>query len=474
MHATSAVAIAVVALNAASSLAIPMGPVGEGLVYGRAATTTTQPAVANAKDASDPTKVGSQAKVAANAAPITTTIVLHPRPTTCKKGETPSTHRSHRGHGHQGLAAAHSSKQAGATPSVVARAVSAAATPTGTATVADQGAPSTAAPTRAPLLSGLTGKGHKNRKGGKVFASTTKVGKDHQTTVMKFVKGTHTHCHAPGATPGAKGHAKSTLPKADKDTDATVPKASAGSQGAAGQAALSSNSKTAAAKPDAKLVARAADPLAATPVDKTTKTGAGAAAKGPAANKASGATTTVTVHPHPTLCKPGEKPSTHRGSHRGQGQHRSQGQHRGQGSSASPSGKQPAATPAIVARAVSATPTASGAPSSAAPTRAPQTGGLPKKSGHVLSSKVGKDQRTTVFVKGTHTHCHAPGATPGAKGPSRKGQTTDATVPKNGAGSQGAGQAALSSNKAAAAQPDAKLVAREILERYFSELDELD
>ncbi|GLB40139.1 hypothetical protein LshimejAT787_0800100 [Lyophyllum shimeji] len=455
MHATSALAVAVVAFNAASALAVPMGPVGEGLA--RRGPTGTGSAHAKDTGVSDHTKAGSHAKGAANPAATTVTITVNPRPTDCN-GHKGSHKGSHKAAGQKHAHGAHTSgHHTSSTPGVVARSAAASATPSGSGTT------SHTAPTPAPQHHHKNGAHH---AAGEVYSSKTHVGKDHKTTVHMFVKGTATHCAEP--TLGANGHAK----------DASHKGAHQGEKGAGSSDA---SGPTKGQKSSGKVVARSAASPAATPTDKATSKadhagGAHAHAKGAhekgAANPAA-TTVTVTVKPRPTHC------NGHKGSHKKAGAH---GTHT--------SGQHTSSTPGVVARsaAASATPSGSGASSNPAPTPAPEhhhNGGHHKGAaspGHVFASATyaGKDHKTAVrhFVKGTATqHCIEPtsGAGTHAKGSSHKGAhqgektTTDsAAAHKSNAGSQ--------EGSKTGAKPDPKLVARaaDILERFFGELDELD
>jgi len=251
MHATSAVAIAIVALSAASSLAVPMGSGGEGLearsVYERALTNPTKPVpAANPKGATiaDSTKPGSNRS---SGAVRTLTLTVRPRPTACKPGERPTVRRktsSRKGSLSRNRAAAAANpadtKRASPAQGVVARAVE--ASPTATAKTT----PPAATPTPPPKGS---------RKGGAVYRTITHIGKNGKTTIGHLVRGSRTRCFAPTSRPQAKGAKGAKVPGAALKDTAT---ATGGAQPAA-----ATNQAALGAKPpaDPKLAARAIDIL---------------------------------------------------------------------------------------------------------------------------------------------------------------------------------------------------------------------
>ncbi|KAF8071662.1 hypothetical protein FPV67DRAFT_1778848 [Lyophyllum atratum] len=461
MHATSAVALAVVALNAASTLAIPMGPIGEGMearsIFGRA---PTKAAAADPKAVTDPkaspaAHAGSHEKAAANGSATTITVTLHPRPTACKAGETPSVKHKSKGnkHGTHEKTGAEGSEHAGskkAAPAqaVAARSAGASPTPSGS-----KDAAAGAAHTPAPHHGNHKDTSH---KAGAVFSTNTHVGKDHKTTVREFVKATSTHCFAPTGSPNAKGGAH----KSEKATDAAHKSEKATDAAHKGEKATE--------KTPAKVVRRSAGATTPTPTDKTHP---GKAHEKAAAN-GSATTVTVTVTPRPTACKAGETPSV---KHKSKGNKHGTHEKTGVEGSEHTGSKKAAPAQAVVARSAGASPTHSSkdAASHAAPTPAAHHGNHKDSSNHkagaVFSTNthVGKDSKTTVreFVKATSTHCFAPTASPNAKGGAHKSEkATDSTTHKNGSPAPVKGKT------------DTKLVARavDLLERYFSELDELD
>ncbi|KAF5379803.1 hypothetical protein D9615_005684 [Tricholomella constricta] len=231
MHATSAVALVVVAFSAASSLAIPMAPDSEGLearsIYRRAdkpavnqkdkaaASFATKDATIAGKDAAatDPTKASSHAKGSGTTTTITVTVT--PR---CKNGaQQRKGSNSHHGSQKSDKVTpdANGKKAAPAQP-ILPRA--AGASPTQTSTSKENSAAS--APTLAPTGDHNGGHQHKNgrKKGGSKFRNAavgdvlttiTRVGQDHNTTVRKYVKGTNTNCPEPTSSPDAKGSHRS-------------------------------------------------------------------------------------------------------------------------------------------------------------------------------------------------------------------------------------------------------------------------
>jgi hypothetical protein len=283
-----------------------------------------------------------------------------------------------------------------------------------------------------------------------VFSSNTHVGKDHSTTVRHFVKATTTGCHAASETQRNKGSHKGD--KASKPEPGSV-------DGAAGKQTPIKG------KAGAK-VARSLDAQTPTPTE------------GSKTNEKGHATTlTVTVTPRPTPCKAGETPSVQKKSKKKGSSHKQQG---AEGADKQPNADKKA-SPAqpIAARSASASPTSSVKenPAAPAPTPAPEhKDGQHHKAGAgaVFSSNthVGKDHSTTVrhFVKATTTGCHAAAETQRNKGSHKN---TKGSKPEAGTTDGTASKQAPIQGKPKTSE---KLVARavDILERYFSELDELD
>ncbi|KAG6907166.1 hypothetical protein DXG01_010291 [Tephrocybe rancida] len=422
MHATSAVAAAVVALNAAGVMAIPMG----GL-YARAATGTAVSASAAGTAAP-----GAHAAGAAT----TTTVTYHPRPTACKAGEKPSAERKHNSKKTPGSAEHKGATTPEAKAGVVPRAAAAAATSTA-ATESGAGAPATTA----PATHGKKGKGQKHQGP----HAATKTGADGKVTVTVYHKGTSTKCYAPTGAPGAGA----------KGTGASKSAHKAGH--ADGQAPIADKTEKPVARDlgfdDEDIYARAATaPVTSAPAATTAPTGAHAAAAGAAT------TTTITYNPRPTACKAGEKPSAQKHSK----QHKS-------GAGADAAHASGTAKPAVVPRAESAAATSSAAASSApgapAPT-APATHGKKHKHHHPhTATKTGTDGKVTVKVyqPATSTKCYAPTGAPAAPGASGA-HKADKVV-----GAQDAASPQKALHKSAVVER-----AVDLLERYFSELDELD
>ncbi|KAG6817257.1 hypothetical protein H0H87_010918 [Tephrocybe sp. NHM501043] len=438
MHATSAVAAAVVALNVAGVMAIPLKPVAHSslALEGRSGSATTTTSATPAS--------GHQA----GGAVTTTTITFDPRPTACKPGETVTwvhKHKSAAGAEHNGAKHDKNSQHDTAKPAaVVARSDTPA--PTGSSTKPSAvGAP---APTD-PVA-------HDKTKGGKKAHKehyATHTGTDGKTTVTHFVRGTSTKCFSPTETPGGKGTNKSH--HKESSTGATH----------------KDDSTTAAGKPAAAAKVAARSVGASEPATTTT---AAPAAGNHAAGAVPTVTSTFTPRPRPTPCKDGE-PVTYERKHKDK--------------SSSASAKHDHAHPdlnaakpaAVVAR--SATPTVTGTATSSSVAGAPAPTDLPdhgkKTKGEKKAQKdhfathTGTDGKTTVthYVKATTsittTQCYAPTSTPGtANKSSHPASSAGATHKHDGAHSNDAGKSDKTSSVVARAV--------DLLERYFSELDELD
>ncbi|KAG5652178.1 hypothetical protein H0H81_005977 [Sphagnurus paluster] len=297
MHTISAIALAVVALNTASTLAIPMVPAGEGLealsIHRRAVlpaanqkdatlspvtdaavtkdTTTPDkvaaPALKKGQSVTDPTVPSSQQKTPTQkkgSGPTKTITVLSMAKCPGRRGkkgkkQTPSDHLAGADKKAQdstsNTPAVKGGAEAAAKP-IVARAEGTSSSPTATATptstTTSKGSPGASAPTPPPAAQHKKDS-HRHRS---AYSSTTNVGKDGATTVRRFVHATGTECHAPTGSPKAK------VKGAKQDITETTPKGNAGAEGAPSKVTGKSTSPDSAkVKADTKLVARAIDIL---------------------------------------------------------------------------------------------------------------------------------------------------------------------------------------------------------------------
>jgi len=303
VHATSAVALAIVAFNTASTMAYPVVFGGDELEmrsepefanFKRAVEQAALPKGPHAPSAATP--VGGATKVDAGlknplgkagsakaGAMRTVEAVFAPRPTICKKGERISAKNSkqrlfrkggtrahaagskgpHEGasgagsrkhggskkHEVEGSAPSSASASASASPALVPRATPA-TPPKGAAGAVSGGASGAGTtPTASP------GKGHA-AKGGKI-TTTTRKGRDGNTTVYHIHHGTKTPCYAQ-ATGAAKGGAHGNVdakatPLSGSEKPQKTPSASKTSLKAPPAADHKTPSKTTA---DPKLVAR--------------------------------------------------------------------------------------------------------------------------------------------------------------------------------------------------------------------------